>query len=101
RALADLEDLLVAVETRDRVLVHEAVPAVDLQRVVHDPVGELAGVELCHRRLERKRAALVLEPRGPVDELAAGFDLDGHVSELEGDRLEAPDRLPELRPLTR
>ena len=37
-ALADLEDLLVAVEARDRRLVHEAVAAVDLERLVHDPV---------------------------------------------------------------
>jgi hypothetical protein len=34
RALSDLEDLLVAVEAGDRVLVHEAVAAVDLQRPV-------------------------------------------------------------------
>ena len=38
RALADLEDLLVAVEARDRVLVHEAVAAVDLERRVRRPV---------------------------------------------------------------
>ena len=38
RALADLQDLLVAVEPRDRGLLDEAVAAVDLQRLVHDPV---------------------------------------------------------------
>src|SRR4029079_13688270 len=70
-------------------------------RVFLDAVGELSGVELRHRRLERERAALVLQPGGPVDELTAGLDLDRHVGELEGDRLEAPDRLPELRPLAR
>src|SRR3954453_5866669 len=32
RAPSDLEDLLVAVDPRDRVFVHEAVAAVDLQR---------------------------------------------------------------------
>src|SRR5438067_7398156 len=36
RALADLEDLLVAVEARDRVLVHVAIAAVDLQRCIDD-----------------------------------------------------------------
>jgi hypothetical protein len=38
RALADLEDLLIAVEARDRVLVHEAVAAVDLERPVRGAV---------------------------------------------------------------
>ena len=53
RALADLEDLLVAIEPRDRELVHEAVPAVDLERGVDDPVREDAGVELRLRGGER------------------------------------------------
>src|SRR5829696_8559505 len=38
RALADFEDLLVTVEARDRVLVHEAVAAVDLERRVRRTV---------------------------------------------------------------
>src|SRR2546426_12283818 len=38
RALADLEDLLVAVEPRDRVLVHVPVATVDLEGPVDDPV---------------------------------------------------------------
>src|SRR5207302_10181945 len=46
RALADLEDLLVAVEPGDRGLVHVPVAAVDLERQVRDPVRQLAGVEL-------------------------------------------------------
>ena len=66
RALADLEDLLVAVEARDRVLVHVAVAAVDLQRPVDGAVRELAGVELRHRGLAGERPALVLQPRGLV-----------------------------------
>src|SRR3954447_18772610 len=46
RALADLEDLLVAVEARDREFLGEAVAAVDLEGRVHDAVREDAGVEL-------------------------------------------------------
>src|SRR4051794_465092 len=46
RALADLEDLLVAVEPRDREFLREAVAAVDLQRRVDDAVREDAGIEL-------------------------------------------------------
>src|SRR5215475_4132112 len=101
RSFADLQDLLVAVEPRDRRLLDESVPAVDLQRLVHDAVRQLAGVELRHRGLLREVAALVLEPRGLVDEVPSRLDLDGHVRELELDRLKARDRLPELLALLR
>jgi hypothetical protein len=82
RALADLEDLLVAVEPRDRELVHEAVAAVDLERRSSRAVRQLARVELRHRGLAREVAALVLQPRGAVDERAAGLDLRRHVASL-------------------
>ena len=59
RALADLEDLLVAVEARDRRLLHEPVAAVQLQRGVDDAVRELARVQLGLRRGEREVTALV------------------------------------------
>src|SRR5581483_9460685 len=99
RSLADLEDLLVAVEARDRRFLHEAVAAVDLERGVDDAMRELAGVELRHRRLEAELALLVLQPGRLVDERSAGLDLDRHVRQLELDRLERRDRLPELLPL--
>src|SRR6266542_2560224 len=101
RALADLEDLLVAVEARDRVLVHVAVAAVDLERPVDGAVRELAGVELRHCGLARERLPLVLQPRRLVDEVAPGLDLGCHVHELELNRLEARDRLSELLALLR
>src|SRR5216110_2444315 len=69
RALADLEDLLVAVQARDRELLHEPVAAVDLEGGVDDAVREQAREELRLRRRERERLARVLEPRRPVDEL--------------------------------
>src|SRR6188472_374449 len=99
RALADLENLLVAIEAGDRELVHEAVAAVDLERLVDDAVRELARVELRHRRLERERATSVLEPRRLEDELPSRLDLDRHVGELERDGLERADRASELLPL--
>src|SRR3954447_17961262 len=99
RSLADLEDLLVAEEARDRELLHEDVAAVDLEAGVDDAVGEKPRVELGLRRGERERLACVLETRRPVHELAAGLDLRGHVRELELNRLEARDRPPELLPL--
>src|SRR5207302_8825866 len=101
RALADLEDLLVAVEPRDRVLLHVAVAAVDLERPVRDAVRQLARVELRHRGFLRERAALVLEPRRLVDEIAPRLDLRGHVRESELDGLELDDRLAELASLLR
>jgi len=100
-ALADLQDLLVAEEAGDRELLHEAVAAVDLQRAVDDTVREDPGEELRLRRGEGERLACVLEPRRAVDELAARLDLCRHVCELELDRLEARDGLPELVPFLR
>src|SRR5262249_21526007 len=75
RALSDLEDLLVAVEARDRGLLHVSEAAVDLERRVRNPVRELAGVELRHRRFARERSSLVLEPRRLEDERTPGLDL--------------------------
>ena len=100
-ALADLQDLLVAVEARDRVLVHEAVAAVDLERPVRRAVRELARVELRHCRLACEGPALVLQPRRFDHHPAARLDLRRHVREPELDGLEAGDRLPELLALLR
>src|SRR5438034_6247356 len=99
RALADLEDLLVAVEARDRELVHEAVAAVELERPVRRTVRELAGEELRHRRRLREVAPLVLLPRGAVDEEPRRLDLGRHVDELLLNCLEGRDRPSELLPL--
>src|SRR5581483_4193679 len=96
RAFPDLEDLLVTVEARDREFLHEPIAAVDLERGVHGTVGEKPRVELRLGRGESERSSRVLEPRRPVDELSSGLDLGRHVGELELDRLEARDRLPEL-----
>src|SRR5262245_39241195 len=96
RTLADLEDLLVAVEARDRSLLHVAEATVDLERRVRDAVRELAGVELRHRRLARERTSLILEPRRLEHERTPGLDLRRHVGEFEADRLERCDRLAEL-----
>src|SRR5262245_22566352 len=101
RSLSDLEDLLVAVKTGDRGLLHVPEAPVDLERRVRDPVRELAGEELRHRRLARERPSPVLEPRSLEDERAPGLDLRGHVRELEADRLEGRDLLSELLALLR
>src|SRR5262249_32400528 len=96
RALSDLEDLLVAVEARDRRLLHVSEAAVDLQRGVRDPIRQLTGVELRHCCLACERPPLILEPCRLLHEAASGLDLGRHVRELEADRLERRDRLAEL-----
>src|SRR6266516_2028881 len=101
RALADLQDLLVPVEARDRVLVHVPVAAVDLEGPIHGAVRELAGVELRLRRCQREVAALILAPGGLVDKIPDVLELSGHIRELELHRLEPRDRLAELPPLLR
>ena len=106
-ALTDLEHLGVAVETRDRVLLHEAVAAEDLGR---DPGGgdrRLGGVELGDRGgllelLHRRATTLlhrVLHGRGPVGQQAARVEHHLEVGDLEGQPLLAPDRDTEGLPL--
>src|SRR5262245_25181082 len=51
RALADRAELAVAQVALDRVVLHEAVATVDLDRVEGDLHCHLAGIELGHRRL--------------------------------------------------
>src|SRR4051794_23971543 len=82
RPFADLEDLLVAVEPRDRVLVHEAVAPVDLERPACGAVRQLARVELRHRRRLPEVASRILLPGGAVDESPRGLDLGRHVDQL-------------------
>src|SRR3954452_5090481 len=101
RSLADLQDLLVAVQARDGVLVHETVAAVDLEAPVCGAVRELAGEELRHRGGATEVAPLVLLPRRLVDERARRFDLGRHVDELLLHGLELRDRLAELLALLR
>ena len=98
-AFTDLENLLVAIETRDRELVGVAVAAVDLERGVDGAVRELTGIELGHCRLEGERSPLIFQPRRLQNEAAGCGYLGRHVRQLELDRLEGRDRLTELVPL--
>src|ERR1700742_1526111 len=74
-ALADGEDLRVAVHAADRVLLDVAVAAVDLDGLLGTAHREAAGLELRLGRGQREVAALVLLHRGLVDEQARGRDL--------------------------
>src|SRR5688500_616562 len=75
-SLVDLEQLRVAHQLLDRVLLHVAVAAEDLDGVgrhLHRRVGREA---LGERRLERRALALVVQPRGLPDEEARRLDLE-------------------------
>src|SRR4051794_32167628 len=73
RALADREDLRVAVEAADRVLLDEAIAAMDLNRLFACANGHAPRLELRVGSGEREGAALVLQPRGLVREHARGL----------------------------
>src|ERR1700722_3358304 len=74
-ALADRQDLRVAVEAADRVLLDVAVAAVYLHRLLAAAHGEAAGLELGLRRGQREVAAGVLLQRRLVDEQPSSLDL--------------------------
>ena len=57
RAFADRGQLDVAEVLLGRIVLHEAVAAVDLHAVVGDLHGDLARIQLRHRRLERRPPA--------------------------------------------
>src|SRR5260221_3216516 len=67
-ALADREDLRVAVEAADGVLLDVAVAAVDLHRLLRAAHRQPAGLELRLGGRQREVASRVLLPRGLVDE---------------------------------
>src|SRR5947207_11440799 len=74
-ALADGEDLGVAIEAADGVLLDVAVAAVDLHSLLRRPHGEAAGDQLRLGGREGEGLAAVLEDRRPVDEQARGLAL--------------------------
>src|SRR5260221_9005054 len=94
-AFVDLHHPGVAVVALDRVLLHVAVAAVDLNRLVGDPGRRLAGVELGHRRLARERTPAVLEPGGALEQEPRRLQAPLHLGELELHRLDPRDRTAE------
>src|SRR5919112_6533047 len=100
-ALADRENLRVAVEPAYRVLLDVPVAAVDLHRLVGGLDREPPGLQLRLGGDEAEVAPLVLEPRRLVREQPRSLDLGREVRELRLDRLELRDRLAERTPLLR
>src|SRR5258707_7025577 len=87
--LVDLEELRVAHQLLDRILLHVAVAAEDLDGVGGDFHHRVGREPLRKGRVERRAASspIVEHPRGLPDEQARGLDLGRHVGDHEIDRL--------------
>ena len=114
-AFEDAVDPRVAVLPLGRVVVHEAVAAVDLHVLVDDEVDHLAARDLEDRRLdgellERGEHGVALvravdgavdQPGGAIEHGLDGVLADDHLGELVADGAERGDRLAELLALRR
>src|SRR6266511_3912385 len=93
--LVDLEQLRVPHQLLDRVLLHVAVAAEDLDGVGRDLHRRVGGEPLCERRLERRAIALGKQSAGLPGEQPWRLDLGRHVGDQEVDSLVDGDRLTE------
>src|SRR5882672_3219443 len=99
RPFADGRQLHVAEVFLGRIVLHEAVAAVDLDAVVGHLDRDFARVQLRHRRLERRAPAALFQIRRAIGEQPRRFDLRGGVGELPLNRLKAADGFAERLPL--
>src|SRR5207248_1145216 len=95
RPLGDGHEARVAPKALDRELGDVAVAAEDLHRLPGDPLGDLGGEQLGHRRLAHAISPIEEPGRAP-HRGARRLDLRRHARELEFDGLELRDRLAEL-----
>src|SRR3954471_5582258 len=102
RALVDLGDLRVAHHPLDRILVHVAVAAEDLDRLDRHRHPPVPREQPRHRRPLAEAALVAVGHRARlVQELPGGGGARLHVGELELDPLEVVDRRAERDPLLR
>src|SRR5947209_2844394 len=96
-ALEDRVDLRVAVPAFDGILADVAVAAEDLDGLLGDPHGSLAGEELGHGALAAlELLGVAAHPACPPNQQTGGVDARLHVGQLEGDGLVLDDRPVEL-----
>src|SRR6267142_2156095 len=79
RARGDGPESHVAEESLHGKLPHVAVAAVELDRLVRDPVGHLGAEELGHGDLGDAVPPGIVEPRCVVHQMPRGLDLCGHL----------------------
>src|SRR5690349_136359 len=89
-------EFYITVELFHRVILQEAVAAVNLHRLVGYTHRRLRGEQLGHRRFLVHVLAAVLHPRRALREQAGGVDIRRHVCQLVLDRLELRNEAPEL-----
>src|ERR1700742_109128 len=99
RALADLQDLGVAVEAADRVFVHEAVAAEDLGGVAGVVHGGVGGGQLGDGRFLLERLPGQHPGRRGVVGQPGHVGASFHVGDLELQTLEPADRAAERVPV--
>src|SRR5262245_39036365 len=81
RALADRGQLHVAEELLGRVVLHEAVAAVDLHAVFGGAHGNLARIELGHRGFDAGARPGILERGSPIGQEPRSLDARGVVDQ--------------------
>src|SRR5687767_1785472 len=96
RPLANRRELHVAEELLGRVVLHEAVAAVNLHAVLGRAHGDLARIELGHRGFDRGARPAVLERGGTIRQQPRRFDPRRGIDETRADALERADLLAEL-----
>src|SRR5947209_8438217 len=82
-SFTDLPDLHISPVARDRELLHDSVSAVDLNRVIGSPRGDLGRIELGHAGGHSKVLSLVLLPRRLVRHQPGELDFRRHIGEPE------------------
>ncbi len=95
-ALADFQQLLIAIESLDIVFTHQSVSSVKLHGMIGAAVHDLRTIKLGHGGFLGIRLIVVAQPAGSIEHQAGRIDFKGHVGQLEGIDLETGDRATEL-----
>src|SRR5581483_2722719 len=98
-AFADGAQLGVAIKLFDRIILDEAVSAVNLDSFIRHPHGDFGSIQLGHGGFLVDVRARILEPGRAQREQPRRFDVGGHIGQLVLNRLEFRDESPELFPL--
>ncbi len=96
RAVPDSLEARIAPQALDRKFLHQPHAAVDLHRMVGDPIDHFRAIELYHRDIGIGQGSRVGAADGVLDQEIAGPEFGRHVGELEARALKLADGLTEL-----